>query len=88
MLNLIPYCIILRYSAPWAINWVLFLDIHIQICVPPSVNSFNFSYVGEYHSPTIPTIHNCFRQKSVHLRLPKTIFNFNKLLAGLKFDYS
>ena len=37
MLNLNPYCIVLRYSAPLD-NWVLFLDMHMQFCVPPNID--------------------------------------------------
>ena len=51
----------------WAIDWVLFLDIHMQIFVPPNIDLivvlFEFSYVGYYQSPAILTIHNCFTQK-------------------------
>ena len=39
-----------------------------------------FFYVGYYQSPTILAIHNCFRQKSVHLRLPKIFFSLKQLL--------
>ena len=40
MLSLIPYCIILRFCAPLD-NWLcLFLDIHMQICVPPNIDLF------------------------------------------------
>ena len=38
MLNLIPYCIIYDKVHIWRINLVLFLDIHIQICVPPNID--------------------------------------------------
>ena len=43
----------------WGISWLCSLTIFLD--------SFKFSYVGYNQSPTIPTIHNCFRQKSVHL---------------------
>ena len=46
----------------------------------------------------IPTINNCFRQKSVYLSLPKNSFTFNTAVVtavwagqtsrGPKFDYS
>ena len=63
------------------------------------VDSFKFPNVGYYQSPTIRTIHNCFRDKSAHLRLPKIIFLPLKQLfllkfgpvktsSGQKFDYS
>ena len=62
------------------------------------VDSFLFSNVGYYQSPTIRTIHNCFRHKSAHLRLPKIVFTFKaavlqkygpvKISSGPKFDYS
>ena len=65
----------------WTINLVLYLDIHIQIRVPPNidliVDAFYFSNVGYYQSSTVPIIHNCFRQNSVHLRLPNINFTFN-----------
>ena len=55
----------------WTIDWILFLDIHMQICVPLNIDLIcglvlTFLYGNYYQSPTIPTIHNCFRQKSVH----------------------
>ena len=53
--------------------------------------------MGYYQSPTIRTIHNCFRHKSNHLRLPKIFFTFKsavllkympvKISSGSKFDY-
>ena len=50
----------------WTIEWVLILDKHMQIFVPPNVDlicGLVFSYVGYYQSPAILTIHKCFRQK-------------------------
>ena len=38
MLNLIPYCIIYDIVLILRIDWVLFLDIHMQICVPPNTD--------------------------------------------------
>ena len=77
-----PYCIDLRYSAPLYKYLGFILDISIQICVPPNVlisfvDSFKVSDAGYYQSLAIQIIHNCFRQKPVHLRLSKTIFTFN-----------
>ena len=81
----------------WTINWVLFSDIHIQNCVPQNFDLICglvfISYVGYYQSPTTPVIHNCFRQKSVHLHLPKAIFTFKTAVvmvvrAGHNFKWS
>ena len=51
----------------WTIDWVLFLDIHMQILylriLTLLVVLFEFIYVGYYQSPALLTIHNCFRQK-------------------------
>ena len=62
------------------------------------VDPFEFSYVGYYQFATIPTIHNCLRQKSVHLRVHKIFLALIQLLlqqyvsfktaSGPKFDYS
>ena len=38
MLSLIPCCNIYEIVHLLTINWVLFLDIHIQICVPPNID--------------------------------------------------
>ena len=83
----------------WTINWVLYLDthVHIQIRVPPNIDlicGFVLIFLcGLLSVPTIPILHNCFRQKSVHLRLPKTIFIFNTAVvtavrAGQNFKLS
>ena len=81
----------------WTINSGLYLDIHIQIRVPPNIDLICgfvlFSYVGYYQSPRIPIIHNCFREKSVHFRLPKTFFTINTAVvkavsAGQNFKRS
>ena len=62
------------------------------------VDSFEFSNVGYYQSPTIRIIHNCFRHESAHLGLPKIFFIFKaavllkygpvKTSSGPKFDNS
>ena len=66
----------------WTIDRVLFLDIHMHIRVPPNIDLIIcglvlFFYVGYYQSPIISAIHNCFRQKSVYLRLLKIFFTLN-----------
>ena len=65
----------------WTFDWVLFLDIHMQILylqiLTSFVVSFEFSYVGYYQSSDTLTIHNCFRQKSDHLSLTHIFFTFN-----------
>ena len=38
MLNLIPYCIILRYSAHFDNRLGFGLDKHMQICVPQNID--------------------------------------------------
>ena len=38
MLNLIGYCIFYDIVHIWTINWILFLDIRMQICVPPNID--------------------------------------------------
>ena len=38
MLNLNPYCIIYDKVHLWPIDWVLSLDTHMQICVPPNID--------------------------------------------------
>ena len=43
-------------------------------------DSFLYTYVDYYHFPTIPTIHNCLRLKSVHLSLPYKCFTFNTII--------
>ena len=61
--------------------------------------SFEFSYEGYYQSSVTLTIHNCFRQKSVHLSLAHIflpLFNTAVVMAVWagqifkcsKFDYS
>ena len=51
----------------WTIDWVLFLDIHMQIFIPLNIDLIcslvEFPYVGYYQSLAKLTIHNCFRQK-------------------------
>ena len=66
----------------------------MQICVPPNIDLIGgpFFHVGYCQSPTIPTIHNCFRKKSVHLGLPH-LFTFNTAVvkavwAGQNFKWS
>ena len=70
----------------------------MQICVPPNIDLICgfvliYFYVGYYQSPTIPTIYNCFRQKSVYLSLPSNNFTFNTAVvmaewAGQNFKWS
>ena len=78
-LNLIPYCIFHDIMLLWIINWVLFLDIHIQMCVPPNINiicGHILIFLRGLLSVSDDT-DNCFRQKSVPPRLSKTFFSFN-----------
>ena len=84
------------------IDRVLFLDIHMQICVPQNIDLICglalISNVSYYQSPTIKIIHDCFRHKSAHLILPKIFFTFKaavllkygpvKISSGPKFDYN
>ena len=73
----------------------------MQICVPLNINLICglvlIFLLGYYQSPPIPTIHTCFRQNSLHLRLP-SFFTINTAVvmaifasqnfSGPKFDYS
>ena len=90
MLYLIPYCIILQIVHIWTIDWVLFLDIHIQICLPPHIDLVCRLVVG---NDQYQTINNCFKKNSIHLRLPKICFTFNSAVvtavwAGQNFKRS
>ena len=72
------------------------------MCVPPNIDLICglvlFFYVGYFQSPTILNIYNCFWQKSVYLKLPKSFTTFNTVAVtsvwagqtsiGPKSDYS
>ena len=63
----------------WTINWVLYLDIQIKIRVPPNIElicGFILIFLCGLLSVSDDT-DNSFRQKSVHLHLPKTYFTFS-----------
>ena len=77
----------------------------MQICVHQNIDLicglvliFLCGLLDLYQSPTIRIIHNCFRQRSAHLRLSKIFFIFKaavllqfgavKISSGPKFDYS
>ena len=55
----------------WTKNWVLFLDINIQICVPPNIDLICglvlIFLCGLLSVSMIPIIHDSFKQNSVHL---------------------
>ena len=72
------------------LNWK---SVKSFIFLPKMISNMNFqnyyfSYVGYYQSPTIPTIHNCFRQKSVYLSLPIFLPVVTAVWAGQNFKWS
>ena len=85
----------------WTIDWVSSLDKHMQICVPLNVGLICglvlIFLCGLLSVSDDTTIHNCFRQKSVYLSLPKIFLPLIQLLllqnglvktsSGPKFDY-
>ena len=64
-----------QFTIHGAFRQILDIHVHRQICVPPNIDlicGFVLSFKGV--SPTIPTNHNCSRQKSVHPAFTLKIF--------------